>query len=121
MVGRGADALALLDEAAEVLDELNLRNMEVYRWIVAYARELAGDVAGAERELVETRNYFVELRPNHSLGARAAVALARLYCDERRWDEAASLLESVPSLTHDFNPKERMRRQAVEARLLAWR
>ena len=43
MALRSAEATDALDEANRVYDELNSRTWQVYRWVGAYARELAGD------------------------------------------------------------------------------
>jgi tetratricopeptide (TPR) repeat protein len=101
MAGQPAEANAALDDAALVLDELDLRTAENYRWVAAYARELAGDLAGAERELKRMFTYFRDLR-DAELDTRArdaTIELARLYCDERRWDEAVDALAYDPDAT----------------------
>jgi class 3 adenylate cyclase len=94
MLARVDEAEALLSEAALVLDELSLRTSQVHRGVVAYARELNGDLAGAERELNTVFDYFRTLRHGR-VDTRARIAtteLARLCCDLRRWDEAAEFL-----------------------------
>ena len=62
------------------------------------ARELAGDRAGAEQEL----DGEVALLPRHASAARPTAgrcrrptALANLYCDEGRWDEAEECLATT--------------------------
>lgn len=99
MVARPADANETLDEAAAVLDELNLRTAQVYRFVAADARELAGDLEGAERELLAMFDYFRDLRGGRidTRASHATVRLARLYCDQQRWDEAAEALAYDPS------------------------
>jgi hypothetical protein len=94
MAARPVEANQALEDAAAVLDELDLRSAEVYRWVVAYARELVGDLEGAERELKRMFTYFRDLRGAQidTRASNATVELARIYCDERRWDEAAEVL-----------------------------
>jgi DNA-binding SARP family transcriptional activator/class 3 adenylate cyclase len=117
MTERPAEAIRLLDEAGDVLDDLSLRTAQVYRWVGAYARELAGDIAGAESELTAIWAYFRDLRPGQ-IDTRARVAtteLARMYCDLRRWDDADATLEYGRSAS----AVQPSRLLAVEARLAA--
>ena len=98
MALRPAEANDAMDEAALVFDELNSRTAQVYRWVGAYARELAGDLEGAERELTGMFEYFRDLRGGE-IDTRASGAsdrLAHLYCDQGRWDEAAEIFAYDP-------------------------
>jgi hypothetical protein len=116
---RPEQALELLGQAGLVLDELNLRSMEVYRGLVAYAKELAGDRLGAEQELEKMWLYFHNLR-GEAVDIRAVEAttqLARLYCDEGRWKKAAEMLTYGHGTA--LNNARRASRLAVEARLKA--
>jgi class 3 adenylate cyclase/tetratricopeptide (TPR) repeat protein len=119
MSERRDEALELLSQANLVLDELNLRTAQVYRHVVAYARELTGDRDGAEHELRKMWTYFGNLRVNDvdTRAVRAAIMLARLYCDSDRWDEADEMLHYGRSLdtSREHNPG----RLAVAARLSA--
>jgi tetratricopeptide (TPR) repeat protein len=63
-------------------------------WTVAEALECAGDLAGAERELVAV---FLKMRDARGAvpearALRGAAELALLLCDQGRWDEAAAYL-----------------------------
>jgi class 3 adenylate cyclase len=109
MALRPAAASDAMDEAALVFDELNSRTAWVYRWVGAEARELAGDLEGAERELIGMFEYFRDLRPGEIDGRASGACdrLAHLYCDQGRWDEAAEVFA--------YDPRAR----AVRARLAA--
>jgi class 3 adenylate cyclase/tetratricopeptide (TPR) repeat protein len=119
MSERQNEALELLSQANLVLDELNLRTAQVYRHVVAYARELTGDRNGAENELRTMWTYFRNLRVNDvdTRAVRTATVLARLYCDSGRWDEADEMLHYGRSL--DKSTEHNPRRLAVAARLSA--
>ncbi len=119
---RPGEAIRLVREAGDVLDELDLRSAQVYRRLAAYALELAGDHDAAEHELEAISAYFRALRSGQ-LDTRRRVAmteLARLYCDQGRWEEAAALSADVngaggkPWGTSG-------REKAVAARLAAYR
>src|SRR5262249_5147756 len=95
MAGRFDDARESWEWASHVLDEAN---MVVSSWVsqmhAAGAKELAGDIAGAERDLKsmwrDCRDALGEapdLRAMH-----AAYRLANLYCDQGRWAEAEECL-----------------------------
>jgi class 3 adenylate cyclase len=92
-----AEAIRLVREAGEVLDELDLRTAQVYRRVAAYALELAGELDGAEHEQEAILAYFRALRPDQldSRARNAMTELVRLYCDQGRWAEAAALSEHI--------------------------
>jgi class 3 adenylate cyclase/predicted ATPase len=122
MLARAEEAEVLLDEAALVLDELSLRTSQVYRWVVAYARELDGDLAGAEREWRTMFDYFEALRRGRvdTRAMNAATELARFYCDLRRWDDAAEMLAYGGNVEQgDAAYSTSAPRLAVRARLAA--
>ena len=124
MAARPDEALELLRQSSLVLDELNLRNMEVHRWVAAYARELAGDRLGAEQELKSMWLYFCNLRGDaiDTRGVDATAELARLYCDEGRWDEAAEMTSYWSGLRlRDGTTPRATRALALEGRLKAHR
>ncbi len=125
MSTRSADALRLVREAGDVLDELELRTAQVYRRVAAYALELAGDLDAAERESRSIREYFRDLRADQldNRARHAIVELARLYCDQGRWDEAAEAMAEADSLGRDLQRAGRTgiaREIAVKARLAAY-
>jgi class 3 adenylate cyclase/tetratricopeptide (TPR) repeat protein len=101
MALRSVEANDLMDEVVQVFDELNSRTTHVNRWVGAYARELAGDPEGAERELRGMFEYFRDLRPGEidTRASTASVRLAHLYCDQGRWDEAAEIFSYHPEAT----------------------
>jgi class 3 adenylate cyclase/predicted ATPase len=124
MAGRADEALALAGESSAVLDELNQALYSyLYRLSVAYARELAGDLPGAERELLACWSYFS--RPGFPGTDRrkvlAAYELASFYCDEGRFEEAEQLdlPHSDLPLTGPTVLDHSILRQSVEARLAA--
>jgi class 3 adenylate cyclase len=99
MALRPTEARDALDEAKLVYDELNSRTWQVYRWVGAWALELAGDLDGAERELKAMFEYFRDLRPGEidSRARGATDRLAHLYCAQGRWDEAVEISAYSPS------------------------
>jgi hypothetical protein len=86
----------------------------------AHARELLGDLAGAEQDHVAKWESLREGR-GHLPDARAMLAageLAHLLCSEGRWDEAEALLvygSDVPEPS--FYRKEAVVRLAVRGRI----
>jgi class 3 adenylate cyclase/tetratricopeptide (TPR) repeat protein len=95
MVGRVDDARDSWEKSNRVLDEANmLIPSRVSQLHSASARELAGDRAGAEQELVARWRYFRETlngAPDRR-AIQAAHALADFYCDDGRWDDAEECL-----------------------------
>jgi DNA-binding SARP family transcriptional activator len=117
MAGRADDAVGCLGEASSVLDELpDTRHKYLYHEVVVYAHELLGDPAGAESELERMWRYFRDFRgePGDTRAANAAVELARLYCDQGRFDEAADML--AYGVTGQAEARL-LRRSAVRARI----
>jgi hypothetical protein len=121
MAGQPAEANEALGDAALVLDELDLRSAEVYRWVVAYARELAGDLEGAEGELKRMFTYFSRLRGAQidTRASHATVELARIYCDEQRWEEAVEVLAYDPDAGPGSGAIGATDRPAIRARIAA--
>jgi class 3 adenylate cyclase/tetratricopeptide (TPR) repeat protein len=111
MVGRFDDARESWEKSNRVLDDANmLIPSRVSQSHSAAARELAGDYAGAEQELIARWRYFSETR-NGALDTRAmqsAHALAMFYCDWGRWDDAEECL----AFHHDA---------ALPIHMVAWR
>src|SRR5262249_4538430 len=116
MIERPEEAIRLAGEASDVLNELNLRTAQVYRHVVAYALELPGDTAGAEAEYNEIWGYFRAPRPElvDTRAQGAIIELGRLYCDQRRWDEATAILPNLHGTGQ--TPLRVSRGIAVEAR-----
>jgi len=123
MAGRAEEALALAAESSAVLDELNQMLFSyIYRGLAAYARELAGDRLGAERELLASWRYFNRSGlPADRRRVYAAYDLASFYCDEGRFEEAEELDQRYADLplTAQNDADTSIRRQIVEARLAA--
>jgi class 3 adenylate cyclase/tetratricopeptide (TPR) repeat protein len=118
MAGRSEEALETLRESAEVLDELNDYS-DWIGWINwANARELAGDRVGAEKGMAEALSYFQELDVAPT-AKQVSVALALFYCDDGRWEEAASLVVHRRELALLENPLRAAVRLAAEARVAA--
>ena len=95
MTGRFDDARESWESSNRVLDEANmLVPSRVSQMHAAAARELAGDRAGAEHELMARWLYFRDNldRAADTRGMQAAHALAHLYCDDGRWDDAEECL-----------------------------
>ncbi len=86
--------------------------------IAAEAKELAGDRAGAERELEAKWLYFRDTlggAPDQR-AMQAAYRLANLYCDDGRWDDAEECLAFYrdvpdPNSRHDGRISPRRRRR----------
>ena len=123
MADRPDEAIELVRESSLVLDELNQRTFSLYRTAAAQAKELAGDRAGAEQELLKRWSYFSE-RSDHGIdhiAVETAYRLATFYCDSGRWDDAerfASMYRDLP-LTGRHALEVAANRLAVEARLAA--
>jgi tetratricopeptide (TPR) repeat protein len=124
MAGRADEALALFAESSLVLNELNHRVYSMtYRAGAAWGRELAGDPIGAEQEWLARYDYYKGLGYNginiHAISS--AYALANLYCDQGRWEEAERL--TTPYRELPLNKQGRIglatARLALETRLAA--
>jgi class 3 adenylate cyclase/predicted ATPase len=123
MAGRSGEALELVCESSLVLDELNQTTASaLYRSVAATARELAGDRAGAEQELLARWSYFGDsgYRGTHLVAIETACKLAFFYCDESRWED----VERFVAFLQSTQMSERGRTAlgvAAEARLTARR
>jgi class 3 adenylate cyclase/tetratricopeptide (TPR) repeat protein len=123
MAGRFDESNALLPNLGSVYDELNqVTQHGLSRDSIAEARELLGDPAGAEQELLALLEIFRGGRGGapESRALRAAALLALLYADEERWDAAAACVAygaELPPPAH-FRPAVVLQ-LAAEARL-AW-
>ena len=95
MAGRFDESRQHIEETENAVDTAHQTTMSYSsHWLVAEAKELAGDLDGAERELTTAFTSLRDARGEKadSLAMRAAALLALLYCDQDRWDEAAELL-----------------------------
>jgi DNA-binding SARP family transcriptional activator len=95
MAGRFDEAREQLDRSGPILDELNVEAQSwIYRQAAAEAKELIGDRAGAEQELIAQWRRFSGAghAPDSNLALQAAHRLAFMCCDERRWDDAERYL-----------------------------
>jgi tetratricopeptide (TPR) repeat protein len=119
MAGRSEDALESAFASSRVLDELQERTQSLSMHFVAGALELAGDRAGAEREWTARWLRFRDLAANASDQDTvvAAADLARFYCDDGRWEEAADLLAYNGDVAHPWH----LTPDIVRARLAAHR
>jgi tetratricopeptide (TPR) repeat protein len=125
MVGRFDEAREHIDVAsAETTDQTSFSFSS--HWMAAHAKELAGDIAGAERELIGPFRRMRDARGDkpESRAMRIAALLAHLYADQGRWDEAADYLiygqevdRLEPALGKIYTPL----RLAARARLAAHR
>ena len=93
--GRFDESRRLLDQSTPILggaDETQLAWGS--RWLVAEAKELAGDYAGAEQELLAQWLRYRDARRQETdaRALRATAELALLYSDQGRWAEAADCL-----------------------------
>ncbi len=124
MAAEPALALQLIEESSQVLDELD---QQIFSWLdrnrAAYARELAGDLPGAEREYLARWQYFARHGDRSKLWAVASACnLGLLYCDERRWDDAERVAAEIRDVRLPDGIQtiaEAMLRLALEARLAA--
>ena len=119
MAGRPADAEERLGEALLVYDELpDTRFKYLYRWIVADTRVLLGNPAEAEEQLLRIWRFFRDFQ-GKTVDTRAvntALSLARFYCDQRRFDDAARMIAYGPEAQVGWRAPHRF---AVQARLAA--
>ena len=94
MAGRAEEALELVERSSRVLDEFDSVATFLGKSAAAEAREFAGDRAGAMRELEAKWLKFEEIRvrPSDIRAMDAAYALALLYCNDGRWDDAERCL-----------------------------
>ena len=95
MVGRFDEAHEHILASNPILDRADQSRTSLNsRWLVAEAKELAGDTAGARQDVLAT---FLSMRDRRGEGSearalRAAAALALLCCDQGDWDGAAEYL-----------------------------
>jgi len=95
MAGRFDEAREHLLASAHVLDQAERTDLSLSAgWTAAEAKELAGDLAGAEEEFVAG---FLSMRDARgeepdARALRISAELALLLCDQGRWDEAADYL-----------------------------
>ena len=95
MAGRFDEAHESGRRSSRVLDEAKTASSFGTRGrLAAQAKELAGDRAGAERDLEAMWLFFREALGGAPAGnaMSAAFRLANLYCDDGRWDDAEECL-----------------------------
>jgi predicted ATPase/DNA-binding SARP family transcriptional activator len=95
MVGRFDEALQHIEASDLILEQAVETDFTLQsRWTVANALELAGDLVGAEERYVAAFLYMRDARGQESdaRAMRIASELALMYCDQRRWDDAVSVL-----------------------------
>ena len=127
MAGRFAEAREYGRVADRVYGEVDTLFAGLGQGLVAVGRELAGDRAGAERALLAKLRFFTRTLDGEPDG-RAITAthdLARLCCDDGRWDEAERWL-SVYGAVHDKRETGQLEywygtRIVVQARIAAHR
>jgi tetratricopeptide (TPR) repeat protein len=116
------EAMELVRQSSLVLDELSrMTVISQYRYECAYAKELAGDRAGAEHELTAR---WSTLRDSGYGGTdrraiEAAYRLGRFYCDEGRWDDAERFIAHGRGVRLAAHSGVAVVRLALEARLAA--
>jgi ATP/maltotriose-dependent transcriptional regulator MalT len=97
MDGRFEEARDLLERSSPILEELGQAMLSITsRLEAALALELCGDRAGAEHELETSWRALAAHRSDGKPQAAAMAhvsALAILYCDDGRWEEAERCLE----------------------------
>ncbi len=122
MAGRFDDALELIRTSGMALDRFEHHAGHwVYRWAAADAMELAGDLDGAERELLASWRKYREFG-HHAVDQRAmhaAYMLAFHYCDRGRWDAAAECIAFGAGVDVPCPNTPPALRCAVQARLAA--
>jgi tetratricopeptide (TPR) repeat protein len=112
MAGQFEESRDHLRRSSPILDDVDLVTAtRVYRRLDARAKELIGDLEGAEQDLKRRWNDFRDVGDG-SLDGRAIDAvglLAHLYCDQGRWPEAADVL----SYGRDVQPRGFFQKEAV--------
>jgi class 3 adenylate cyclase len=103
MGGRFEESRAIENRVATILQEASVESLS---WgslgAAARAKFVMGDIAGAEHDYrTKWRVYPVEDGKYQKLAIASAFALADLYCQERRWDEAEAVLATVRRETHE--------------------
>jgi tetratricopeptide (TPR) repeat protein len=95
MAGRLDEARELARQSDRVLEELyNPTHSTFYLSLAAEAKELVGDRAGAEQDLLEMWRRLGPPGERTDVRAmEAAARLAHLYCNDGRWDDAERCLE----------------------------
>ena len=124
MAGRFDEAREYGRRSSRVLDEANMSTPSwLTREIAAEAKELAGDRAGAERDLEAMWLYFRDTLGGAPAGngMSAAFQLAHLYCDDGRWDDAEECLVFYRGVPDPAGVPWAARRLAAEARVAAHR
>jgi DNA-binding SARP family transcriptional activator len=93
MAGRFDEARAHIEASAPIVGAADEFVTSPVLWLIPQIKELAGDDAGAEQDWIAM---WTELRTEggqyRSWGLRVAAALALLYVDQGRWDEACGCL-----------------------------
>ena len=122
MAGRFDEALDLVRRSGLTLDALDRHSGHwVYSLAAADARELAGDLDGAEQELLACWRSYREFG-HHAVDQRAmhaAYLLAFHYCDRGRWDEASQCIAFGADVQVMCPSTPAALRPAVRARLAA--
>src|SRR5438874_10902418 len=124
MAGRFDEARESGHRSTRVLEEANMTTSWGTLEIAAEAKELAGDRAGAKRDLEAMWLSFRETLDGAPAGnaMSAAFQLAYLYCDDGRWDDAAECLAFYRDVPDPIGPVVGIaRRLAAAARLAAHR
>ena len=104
MARRFDEAREHLGRSGPILDEVNeVANSSVYRQAAAEAKELMGDLGGAEQELKVQWLRFRDDSAFADNGLQAAHRLALMYCNDGRWADAERCLaygRAFPEPTH---------------------
>jgi tetratricopeptide (TPR) repeat protein len=123
MAGRLDEARELGASSSRLLDPNTFNvHSSVYRIIAAEQKELCGDRAGAEDDLIAKWEQFGRRPSTDARAMHAAYHLALLYCDDGRWDEAEHWLEygeEIPVPEHFLH--EAVLGLAARARVVAHR
>jgi DNA-binding SARP family transcriptional activator len=127
MAGRSDEASALVARTSLVLDRLGSMNTSfTHRRAAAETKELVGDRAGAEQELVAAWQWFRDLRDPvpDARAMQLAYLLALHYCEDGRWDDAERVFaygRGAPEPASDSYRSEAVLGLAARARLAAHR
>jgi class 3 adenylate cyclase/tetratricopeptide (TPR) repeat protein len=100
MVGRSTKARATIHRSVEMCDEIGAKSFAIWARVAAAEVEmLAGDLAAAEAKILEIYR-LCEQRGLEDLLQGVDLHLAKIWCEQARYQEALPLVEVLPAVDH---------------------